>query len=267
MRQTIPPQEVKPGELCVTYVNHSTVLLQTAGLTILMDPIWSDRASPFSFIGPRRYRSPGVRLEELPPIDLILLSHDHYDHLDLPTLEWLAAEYCPDFVVPLGVKKRLRKLKTAAIHELDWGDSFETSEAQVCAVPALHFSGRGPFDRNSTLWCGYVIRILGKTIYFAGDTACGEHFAQLRKIFGPPDLSLLPVGAYEPRWFMSPVHMSPDEAIQAHHVLESRISIGIHQGTFMLADDSLDTPKAILEASPVSDRFKLLRNGENIIVP
>jgi L-ascorbate metabolism protein UlaG (beta-lactamase superfamily) len=195
----------------------------------------------------------------------VLLSHNHYDHLDLPTLRRLAARGDSTFIVPAGVARLLRSEKIGPVHELDWGESRSLngslSDCTVHAVPALHFSSRGFFDRNATLWCGYVIESQGRPVYFAGDTAFGNHFAQIREKFGSPRLALLPIGAYEPRWFMSPVHMDPDEAVQAHEILAAGTSIAIHHGTFQLADESLDTPEKRLRESFPGGSFAVLKNG------
>jgi len=260
---TQPPRSVDAG-LRVTLVNHSTVLLQQRGLNILTDPVWSQRVSPLSWIGPRRRRNPGVRFEDLPPIHAVLLSHNHYDHMDLSTLSQLAAGAV--FIVPLGCARLLRNRNVAPVHELDWGESFSLGNATIHCVPALHFSSRGLFDRNATLWCGYVIETPEGRDYFAGDTAFGAHFAQIRERFGAPRLALLPIGAYEPRWFMSPVHMAPDEAVRAHQILGAGTSIAIHHGTFQLADDGLDTPGKLIQSSPARDSFLVLKNGESVDV-
>lgn len=261
VKPSIPPPKVDSG-LRTTLVNHSTALLQQSGSNILTDPIWSERASPFSFIGPRRRRDPGVRREDLPRIDVVLISHNHYDHLDLPTLRWLAARGDSTFIAPLGAAKLLRSENIGPVYELDWGDQQMLGEVTFHCVPALHFSARGLSDRNKTLWCGYVIHTRERVIYFAGDTAFGDHFAWIRERFGAPALSLLPIGAYEPRWFMSAVHMGPEEALEAHRILGSGVSIAIHYGTFQLADDGLDTPKRQLWNSGRPESFLTPGNGE-----
>jgi L-ascorbate metabolism protein UlaG (beta-lactamase superfamily) len=261
VEQTIPPHRIEGPELRITFVNHSTLLLQQKGLNILTDPIWSERTSPFSWIGPRRHRIPGVSWEDLPPIDTVLLSHNHYDHLDLPTLRRLAARGNSTYIVPIGVAKLLRSNNIGPVHELDWGESLALPGFTIHSVPALHFAGRGLFDRNATLWCGYMIESQGQLVYFAGDTAFGPHFAQIRNKFGSPDLALLPIGAYLPRWFMSPVHMGPDGAVKAHEILGAKTSIATHHGTFQLADDGIDTPKKELAAS-APDSFRILNNGQ-----
>jgi L-ascorbate metabolism protein UlaG (beta-lactamase superfamily) len=256
-----PPLVEGRGKLRTTLVNHSTVLLQQGDCNILTDPIWSERTSPLSWIGPRRRRRPGVAFEHLPPIDLVLLSHNHYDHLDLPTLHRLAERGDSAFIAPTGVARLLRARKIGPVHELDWGESFSLAGVTIHSVPALHFSSRGIFDRNRTLWCGYMIETEQRLIYFAADTAFGPHFAQIREHFGPPDLALLPIGAFEPRWFMSAVHMAPDEAIRAHEILGARTSIAIHHGTFQLADEGIDVPRDLLNATR-PESFLMLNNGE-----
>jgi L-ascorbate metabolism protein UlaG (beta-lactamase superfamily) len=261
--QSIPPQSVDGDELRVTLVNHSTVLLQWRASHILTDPIWSERASPFSWIGPRRKRSPGVRLEDLPRIDVVLLSHNHPDHIDLPTLRWLAKRGDSSSIVPIGVSRLMDSEKIGPAYELDWGESKELASTTIHAVPALHFSSRSLLDRNRTLWCGYITNSGTGPVYFAGDTAFGDHFRQIREQFGAPRLSLLPIGAFKPRWFMSTIHMGPDEAVRAHEILGSRTSIAIHDGTFQLADDGLDTAKRQLLAASKPDSFLILENGQS----
>jgi L-ascorbate metabolism protein UlaG (beta-lactamase superfamily) len=260
---TKPPAGVDGSELRITLINHATVLIQQSGSNILTDPIWAKRASPLTWIGPRRRRLPGVRLEDLPRIDIVLLSHNHYDHLDLATLRLLAKRGHSQFVVPIGVARLLRSQGIGPVSELDWGESLPLNGTTIHSVPALHFSARGILDRNRTLWCGYMIEAAGRMVYFAGDTAFGDHFARIRERFGAPRLALLPIGAYEPRWFMSPVHMAPDDAARAHHILGAESSIAIHHGTFQLTDESLDTPRRVLRES-APDSFLVLDNGQSV---
>jgi L-ascorbate metabolism protein UlaG (beta-lactamase superfamily) len=269
---SMPPRRVEGSELRVTLVNHSTVLLQLRECNILTDPIWSGRASPFSWAGPHRRRAPGVAWEDLPPIDAVLISHNHYDHLDLPTLRLLAGRGNSTFVVPAGAGRLLRSKNIGPVHELDWGESFALPGVTIHCVPALHFSSRGIFDRNKTLWCGYVIECGERLIYFAGDTAFGSHFAWIREKFGAPHLALLPIGAYEPRWFMSPVHMAPDDAVRAHEILNAGTSIAIHHGTFQLADEGVDAPEKRLTGCERPEPFLIppflvLKNGEFAEIP
>jgi L-ascorbate metabolism protein UlaG (beta-lactamase superfamily) len=262
-----PPRRVEGSELRATLVNHSTVLLQQRGSNILTDPIWSERASPFSWAGPRRRRKPGVSWQDLPSIDAVLISHNHYDHLDLQALRRLAARGESTFIVPARGARLLHSKNIGPVHELDWGESFSVSGFTIHCVPALHFSSRGIYDRNMTLWCGYVIESQERLVYFAGDTAFGPHFAQIREKFGSPRLALLPIGAYEPRWFMSPIHMGPDEAVRAHEILAAKTSIAIHHGTFQLADEGLDTPKKLLSDCAPADSFLILNNGQFADLP
>jgi len=267
VEQSTPPRRVEGSGLRATLVNHSTVLLQQRGSNILTDPIWSERASPLSWIGPRRRRKPGVSWKDLPCIDAVLISHNHYDHLDLPTLRGLTARGDCIFVVPARVARLLRSENIGPAHELDWGESLSLPGFTIHCVPALHFSSRGIFDRNKTLWCGYVIECQDRLVYFAGDTAFGRHFAQIREKFGSPHLALLPIGAYEPRWFMSPAHMAPEEAVRAHEILAASTSIAIHHGTFQLSDDGIDTPKQQLIACAKDDSFLVLKNGQFADIP
>jgi L-ascorbate metabolism protein UlaG (beta-lactamase superfamily) len=270
---SVPPRRVDGGELRTTLVNHSTVLLQHLGCNILTDPVWSERVSQLSWIGPRRRRIPGVNWDDLPPIDAVLLSHNHYDHLDLATLRRLAARGDSKFIVPSGVARLLRSQNIGPVQELDWGESCSLTgsfaDFTIHSVPAQHFSARGIFDRNATLWSGYMIECRERLVYFAGDTAFGPHFNQIREKFGAPRLALLPIGAYEPRWFMSPVHMGPDEAVRAHAILAAKTSIAIHHGTFQLADEGLDTPKKRLRECAPGDAFTMLNflvldNGQSV---
>jgi L-ascorbate metabolism protein UlaG (beta-lactamase superfamily) len=259
-----PPRRVEGSDLRITLVNHSTVLLQQRGINILTDPVWSERVSPVTWAGPRRRRRPGVAWEDLPPIDAVLLSHNHYDHLDMVTLRKLAARGGSSFVVPAQLARLLRSNNIEPVQELDWGDSAPLPGVNIHCVPALHFSSRGILDKNRTLWCGYMIECQGRLVYFAADTGFGPHFAQIRERFGPLRLALLPIGAYEPRWFMSPIHMNPDEAVKAHQILAAETSIAIHHGTFQLADDGLDTPKTRLAECSPGDSFLVLDNGQSV---
>jgi L-ascorbate metabolism protein UlaG (beta-lactamase superfamily) len=267
VEQSIPPGRVEERTARITLVNHATVLLQLGDRNILTDPIWSDRASPLSWIGPRRRRQPGVSWENLPRIDAVLISHNHYDHLDVPTLRRLAARGGSTFIVPAGVAPLLMSQNIRPVHELDWGESRTLPGFITHCVPALHFSSRVLYDRNMTLWCGYVIEIRERRIYFAGDTAFGPHFAHIRNKLGPPHLALLPIGAYTPRWFMAPVHMAPDEAVRAHEILAAKTSIAIHHGTFQLADEGIDTPRKQLTACAPPKSFMILSNGQSADIP
>jgi L-ascorbate metabolism protein UlaG (beta-lactamase superfamily) len=208
-----------------------------------------------------------VSWEDLPSIHAVLISHNHYDHLDLQALRRLAACGESTFIVPARGARLLRSKNIGPVHELDWGESLSLQGFTIHCVPALHFSSRGIYDRNMTLWCGYVIESQERLVYFAGDTAFGPHFAQIREKFGSPRLALLPIGAYEPRWFMSPIHMGPDEAVRAHEILAAKTSIAIHHGTFQLTDEGLDTPKKVLRECAPGDSFLILNNGQFADLP
>jgi len=242
-----PADRVDDGTIRVTVVGHATVLLQVGGLNILTDPVLSPRIGPLSWLGVTRVRPPALAFADLPRIDVVLVSHDHYDHLDRPTLAALERRDAP--LVLTGLKAG-RKIPAARIVELDWWESREIGNGMVATyVPAEHFSGRGLFDRNASLWGGFVIETAAGPVYFAGDTGDGPHFAAIRNRFGPMTVSLIPIGAYAPRWFMAPVHIDPAEAVAASLALESRLSIAIHFGTFALADDGIDAaPLALAEA-------------------
>jgi L-ascorbate metabolism protein UlaG (beta-lactamase superfamily) len=247
-----PPSRVAGAELKATWVGHSTVLVQTAGLNILTDPFLSERASPVPFAGPRRVRPAALAARDLPPIDIILLSHNHYDHMDLPALRAIAAHHAPHVVTPRGNARWIRHASSRfRIDELHWGESLESGGARIHLTPALHWSKRRLFGANTALWGAFVLETPGGAIYFAGDTGygTGSTFADVREKFGAPRLSLLPIGAYEPRWFMHPQHMNPEEAVKAHVHLESRTSLAIHHGTIQLTDEAIDAPVAALAAA------------------
>lgn len=268
-----PPRVVEGNSLHITFIGHSTTLIQTEGLNILTDPVWSNRVGPVSWIGPKRYRAPGLRFDDLPRIDVVLLSHNHYDHFDLPTLRRLAQARAPLFVVPLGVRALIESKRLGRVFELDWWDGREISPSlRVSAVPAQHFSMRGLRDRDNTLWCGYVLEAAAGNIYFAGDSGYGPHFEQIARRFAPFRLALLPIGAYRPEWFMSPVHMSPERAVQAAVTLDAGTCVGIHFGSFALADDGEREPaerlsKALQNTPEMASRFFVLEGGEGRSVP
>lgn len=245
-----PSENVSPGKLEFTFINHASFLIQVDGLNILTDPIWSYRASPYQWIGPKRMRPPGLKFDDLPPIDIVLLSHNHYDHLDLDTVLKLHRKYDPRFVVPLGVEKLLHDHNIDKTVHLDWWDRADLSNGlNLTAVPSRHFSGRGLFDRNKTLWCGYVLHTSVGNIYFAGDSGYGPFFKEIGKRFGPMHISFIPIGAYKPRWFMHAIHMDPEEAVEAHKDVQSQQSYAMHFGTFPMADDGMYEPSEDLQTA------------------
>jgi L-ascorbate metabolism protein UlaG (beta-lactamase superfamily) len=255
-----PPARVDGAALRVTWVNHATMLVQTAGLNILTDPIWSERCSPVSFAGPKRHHAPGVRFEDLPPIDVVLLSHNHYDHMDVPTLERLKREHRPRIFAGLG-----NGAFVEGATDLDWWQRAKLGEGVTLhAVPAQHFSSRGLADRDANLWTGYVIDAPGGPVFFAGDTGWGSHFRTIRERFGPMRVAMLPIGAFRPVWFMRAVHISPQEAVRAARDLAAQVSIPMHYGTFHLGDDGQDEPVEVLQRELSANRdvrFEVLVPG------
>lgn len=258
-------------EVAVTFINHATVLIHINGITLLTDPVWSERVSPFTWAGPKRHRKPGIAIEDLPKIDCVVISHNHYDHMDIATLKCLNEKYQPRFVVPLGNKTFLNKCGLSNVTELDWWESIDAlPDVKVSCTPAKHFSGRSPFDQNKTLWASYMISFGERSIYFGGDTAYSTHFRVIRERLGRPDLAFLPIGAYQPEWFMKLVHMNPEEAVQAHLDLGASHSVGIHFGTFQLTSERIDQPTEELETalknrSTHADNFVALCEGRTRI--
>jgi len=241
------PAALDGSAAVVTFIGHATVLLQTPAGNILTDPMYSQRAGPLNLLGPRRVRRPTVPFDALPPISLVLLSHNHYDHCDLRTLRRLARRFDPVVVTPVGNARLVQAAGIRRVEELDWWQSTHVAGASIDLTPAHHFSARTPFDRNRALWGGFVVTLPNARIYFAGDTAYGPFFRDIGYRLGPIDLALLPIGAYEPRWFMRSVHMTPDEAVQAHGDLAASRSIAIHFGTFQLTTEGIEAPLQALD--------------------
>lgn len=268
-----PPGRPGPGEIGVTFINHATFLLQIGGVALLTDPMWSYRASPVPLLGPRRVRKPGQPIAALPPVRLVLQSHCHYDHLDLPTLRRLRRHFDPDVVAPLGHRRLLAAAGLRRVAELDWWESVEAHGLRITAVPARHFSARTPFDRNRRLWGGFAIEGGGARVLFAGDSGWGTHFGEIGARLGPFDLALLPIGAYDPRAVMRSMHVDPSEAVAAHLAVGARRSIGMHFGTFAgLTDEPIDEPErklaeAAARAGLAPDVFTTLACGETRFLP
>ena len=243
----------RTGSVSVTWVGHSSFLIQLGAANILTDPVWSERASPVQWAGPKRLSPPGFSIDRLPPIDVVLQSHNHYDHLDDGTVRHLARAH-PDarWVAPLGVGSFLKDRGAREVSEHDWWDGVDIQGVHLDCAPAQHFSGRGFRDRNRSLWCGWALRDGVTRIYFCGDSGYHSGFADIGQRLGPFDLALMPVGAYEPRWFMKPVHMNPEEAITAYrdlhraHGSERRgVFVPMHWGTFRLTDEPIEEPPAL----------------------
>lgn len=267
-----PKDRITGDEVVVTYINHTTVLLQTENLNIITDPIWATRASPVPFFGPKRYQNPGVALADLPPIDLVLLSHNHYDHLDLRALRTISARWNPKIITTLGTGQFLKRKGIKNVAELDWWEAI-TFSAQLTleCVPAQHFASRSLTDRNTSLWAGFVVKLPRGAIYFAGDTGYGPFVEKIRAQY--PDgfmLGLLPIGAYKPAWFMETVHISPQQAFRMHQELRIVTSIATHWGTFRLADDGQYEPQqeiaTLVEATLEGNDFRTLKNGAHTTI-
>lgn len=267
-----PPARVDAG-LRVTLVGHASYLLQTGGLNLLIDPVWSDRASPFSFAGPRRVNAPGIALVDLPAIDAILLTHNHYDHLDVATVSALARQHDPRIIVPLGNDVILKATDPALAPRLiarDWSESVELSDhVNVTLEPSLHWSARSLSDRSMALWCNFVIDGPAGKIYACGDTGYdpGSIFPRMKAKYGGFLLALLPIGAYEPRWFMKDQHMNPEEAVSAFGELGAEAAIGHHWGTFQLTNEGVERPrddlaKALAAAGVDPARFRAFQAGQ-----
>lgn len=251
--------------LQLTWIGHTTFLLQIGGLNFLTDPIFSDRCSPFSFIGPKRSTPPGVLLSDLPTIDAVIISHNHYDHLDSPTIKKLGNK--PRFFVPLGLKDWFNHKGITNVEEHNWWGTTTFHDITLSAVPVQHFSRRTFTDTNTTLWCGWVLEFGGRKIFFAGDTGYAPIFRDIYNTFGSMHISLLPIGAYLPRWFMRPMHMDPSESVQAHIDLHSSYSVGMHWGTFKLSEEPLGEPpvyleKVLKENGVTKEQFSTMKFGE-----
>jgi len=265
------PPALDGAAAVITFIGHATFLIQTAAANILTDPMYSERAGPLNVMGPRRVRQPAVRLDDLPPISMVLLSHNHYDHCDLATLRALASRFDPVVLTPLGNRRIVRSAGVRRIEELDWWQSSNAAPLPVTLTPARHFSARTPFDRNRALWGGFMLEPDGRRILFAGDTAYAPLFRDIRQRLGQPELALLPIGAYEPRWFMQSVHMNPAEAVQAHLDLAASASIGMHFGTFQLTAEGIDEPLRALDEALRSnnvplEQFRTLQFGGSVRV-
>jgi L-ascorbate metabolism protein UlaG (beta-lactamase superfamily) len=290
----------RAGELLVTFVNHSTFLIQAPGINLLTDPVWSLRASPVQWMGPARAHAPGIAFDDLPPVHTVLVSHNHYDHMDLPTLRRLQDRFAPRVVTTTGNKAYLEARGMRDVTELGWWDTvacrpegrplrphasaaspgapsragadLQVGPIEITATPAQHFSARTPFDRNRTLWAGFACAVAGRRLFFTGDSGYAAHFASIRARLGPFDAALIPIGAYEPRWFMSAAHLNPDDAVRAHLDLGSPLSVAMHFGCFQLTDEAIDEPVRDLAAARerhgvAATAFRVLRPGDTLPIP
>jgi L-ascorbate metabolism protein UlaG (beta-lactamase superfamily) len=266
-----PPPRVDGDRVRFSFVGHASWLIQAAGLNILIDPVWSERASPFSFAGPKRRNDPGIAFEALPRIDVVLVSHGHYDHLDVATLSKLAARFSPRVITPLGNDLTMRAADEAIRAEaFDWHDRVELgNEIAVTPVPTRHWSARGLFDRNKALWASFVMETPAGKIYIVCDSGYGDggHFRRVAEAHGPLRLAILPIGAYEPRWFMRDQHMNPSDAVKALADCGAQRALAHHHGTFQLTDEAIDAPAIALgaaldEAKISRERFVALKPGQ-----
>lgn len=266
------PPSLDGAAAAIAWIGHATFLIRTSAANLLIDPVYAERASPIAFAGPRRVRRPAIAFGDLPPIDVVLLSHCHYDHCDLETIRALAARFDPLVITPIGNRDLVEAAGARRVEELDWWERATTAPLGVTLTPAQHFSARTPLDRNLRLWGGFVIEAAGQRIFFAADSGYAGHFAEIPRRVGPIDAALLPIGAYEPRWFMKNLHMNPAEAVQAHLDLGARVSVAMHHGTFQLTPEGIDDPVRALEharrARGVSpETFRVIDAGESVRLP
>jgi L-ascorbate metabolism protein UlaG (beta-lactamase superfamily) len=266
-----PPARVEGSKVRLSFVGHASWLIQTAGLNILVDPVWSERCSPFAFAGPKRHNAPGVAFDALPKIDVVLVSHGHYDHLDVRTLSRLAKNFAPRIITPLGNDHTMRAADDAIKAEaFDWQDRIELGNGvAVTLVPTRHWSARGPFDRNRALWASFVLETPAGKLYIVCDSGygTGEHFRRVAEKQGPLRLAILPIGAYEPRWFMRDQHMNPEDAVKALADCGAEQALAHHHGTFQLTDEEIDAPSVALgealdTASVPREKFAVLKPGQ-----
>ncbi|HWC74374.1 MAG TPA: MBL fold metallo-hydrolase [Gemmatimonadales bacterium] len=271
---------VKPraleSRLTVTWIGHASLLIQIDGVNVLTDPMWSERASPVQFIGPKRWVPPAVAIDDLPPLDVVIQSHNHYDHLDDHTVRELIRRHpqaC--WLTPIGLGPFITKrgARPTMVAELDWWEEHQVGSLRIAATPAMHFSSRTLGDRGATLWCGFALMgtTQGRRVFFAGDTGFHPEFKHIGEQFGPFDVALLPIGAYEPRWFMRYLHMNPEEAVDAYLGLNARIMVPIHWGTFKLTDEAMDEPpvraRAAWRANGLpAESYRQLAHGETLIL-
>lgn len=282
-----------PTEPQLTWLGHASFLFQYKGLNVLTDPVLSERASPFKRFGPKRYTPAALTVRDMPDIHRVLISHNHYDHLDETTVRQLHKRFgdAVCFCIPMGLRPWFEKRGIRNLIELDWWQSHSFSQEhlgsqehmhsqehspsqqeEIFCLPTQHFSGRSATDGNRSLWCSWLLDIDGFRFYFAGDTGYGKLFKDIGEIFAPVDLALLPIGAYDPRWFMSPVHVAPEEAVHIHRDIGARQSVAMHWGTFVLTDEPMDEPprrlrQALADQGLKETEFRVMQHGETRVFP
>ena len=251
--------------LRATWIGWASVLVEIDGRILLTDPVWSERCSPSTLVGPKRFHPPPIALDELPHVDLVVISHDHYDHLDMTTVQALGSRGT-HFAVPLGIGAHLERwaVPSSQIHELDWNDTFHLGDLSVTSTPARHYSGRNPLHGNETLWTSWVIRGPHHRVFFSGDSGYSTAFADIGKHYGPFDLTLIKIGASDPTW--SEIHMTPEEAVQTHRDLLGGVMLPVHWGTFNLAFHAWKDPvdRAVAAASQTGVHIVVPKPGEFI---
>ncbi|MFL6805373.1 MAG: MBL fold metallo-hydrolase [Xanthobacteraceae bacterium] len=266
-----PPARIDGRTLRMSFIGHASLLVQTAGLNILIDPVWSDRVSPIDFVGPKRVNAPGIAFDALPKIDVVLISHNHYDHLDMATLSRLVATHRPRIITPLGNDTVMRAQDPAiAAEAYDWGDRVALGNGvEVTLAPMRHWSARGVLDRNKALWAAFIIATPAGRIYHVADSGYGDgfRFREASALYGPFRLAILPIGAYEPRWFMRDQHMNPEESVKAFADCGAELALAHHHGTFQLTDEAIEAPVEALAATLAhsgiaAERFRTLKPGQ-----
>jgi len=266
-----PPARIDGRALRMSFIGHASLLVQTAGLNILIDPVWSDRVSPIDFVGPKRVNAPGIAFDALPRIDVVLISHNHYDHLDMATLSRLVATHRPRIITPLGNDTVMRAQDPAiAAEAYDWGDRVALGTGvEVTLAPMRHWSARGVLDRNKALWAAFIIATPAGRIYHVADSGYGDgfRFREASALYGPFRLAILPIGAYEPRWFMRDQHMNPEESVKAFADCGAELALAHHHGTFQLTDEAIEAPVEALAATLAhsgiaAERFRTLKPGQ-----
>jgi L-ascorbate metabolism protein UlaG (beta-lactamase superfamily) len=269
-----PVKRVALDKIIVTYIGHASFLFQIGGLNILADPVWSERTSPVSFAGPKRVNPPGISFEDLPPVDIVIVTHNHYDHMDMATLKKLVAAHNPLIITPLGNDVIIQKdIPAARIATMDWGQSYDAAPLTLHCEPCHHWSARGSSDRRHALWAAFVIESPAGKLYHIGDTGfhSGIYYKAVAEKHGPFKIATLPIGAYEPRWFMQGQHQDPDEAVEGFKLLGANLALGHHWGTVQLTDEAVEAPLEALnvaldKAGILRERFVPLRAGHVVAV-